>query len=121
MTDIKYTEPDRSNHKPQQDAQREHFPEIDMGGKAGVFDDGRPYKAEFWFDVEFEVFAVTFFYSVNGIEKWGEDDHLEYLKQYDLSDCQAEEERGSGAGIKIIDDAAGAQIWSVTIVLRDDS
>jgi len=115
-----FPKPDRSNYQPQQNANRDYFPEIDIGFAEGVMDDNRSYRVENWFDRELGLICRTVFYSAKKIEDWRSEQHLEYISRNNLIEGQAEKYKGTGLGFKIIDDNSGNPIWSVTAVMDDD-
>ena len=99
MTDSnKYPEPDRSDHTPQQDANREFYPELDLGGGKITLKDGRPAVFENWFDKDMELYCRTVFYSTLEIEDWTEAQHLEYFVQNGL--MEGKEYHSDALGLK---------------------
>lgn len=115
--DPRYPVPDRSRHAPQQDAKRESYPEIDCARGAVILNDGRPVVVEDWYDAECELFCRTAFYSTLGIEGWANEDHFAILEVNGL--LAGKSSTDGGVGHKVIIDASGNPIWSVTVVMRE--
>ena len=123
-TDLKehknFPKPDRSDHRPQQNANNDYFPEIDIGFHECILDDGRPCRIEEWYDKELGFICRTFFYSTLDIENWQADQHFEYVERNDLLEDQADKYKGPKLGLKTIEDNSGNAVWSVTAVIKDE-
>ena len=115
--DRTYPKPDRSNHKPQQDAKRESYPEIDVARGERVMNDGRPAVIEDWYDCDCEVFCRTAFYSTLGTDGWSEFHHYAYLEANGLLDGKTYS--GWGVGRKKFMDPSGNEMWSSTVTMRE--
>ena len=111
-----YPKPDRSDHKPQQDAAREFYPELDIARTETVMSDGRPAVIEDWYDRDTALFCRTTFYSVIGIDAWSESDHYSFLERNGL--LKGKTYPTDGAGVTSVVDAAGNRLWSVTVAMR---
>ena len=119
MKKTKYPTPDRGDRSIQPDYKNKSFPEIDIGGGFGLLNDGRPYKIEYWSDIDCEVNCITYFYSSEGIENWHGDDHISYLEQLKFRELLTGEYKNTGPDPKIISDKSGNKMWSVTFVSKD--
>ena len=114
--DQRFPKPDRSNHTPQRDAKRESYPEIDCGRGEVVMTDGRPAAIEDWYDSECEASCRTVFYSTLETEDWSGGDHFAFIEASGL--LAGKSDPGRSVGHKVITDASGNSIWSVTVVMR---
>jgi hypothetical protein len=109
----KYPKPDRTNHKEQQNAKSDFYPEIDIAKGEVLLDDDRPAIVEDWFDIDTRAELRTIFYSTSGIEEWKTEDHLDYLLKNKIMKSKDDtiEPR------KYIDPGKN-EIWSIRWLLR---
>ena len=119
MEKTKYPTPDRGDRSLQPDYKNEFFPEIDIGGGSGSLNDGRPYKMEYWSDIDCEVDCITYFYSSEGIENWQANDHILYLEQINIRNSLSDKYKDTDPESKIISDKSGNKMWSVTFVSKE--
>ena len=112
-----YPKPDRSDHKPQQNARREFYPEIDIARGEFVMNDGRPVVIEDWYDCDCELELRTAFYSTLGTDDWSEDDHYSYLEANGLVKGKTYPDRGMA--LRAFIDASGNKIWTASIVMYE--
>jgi hypothetical protein len=110
-----FPKPDRSNFKPQQNANAEFLPERDIARSETVMNDGRPAVFEDWWDYGFHLGLRTTFYSTIGIENWSETDHYSYVEANGL--LKGKTHPSQDVGLRTMMDASGNKCWSASIVM----
>lgn len=77
MKKSQYTPVDRSDFRPNF-KKRDEDDQLDIGFAEGRFNDGRPFRAEFW--AAYQISFLTYLFSSVGIEDLSESDLKEYLE-----------------------------------------
>jgi hypothetical protein len=111
---MEYPKPDRSNYKPNFRKTAEN-PQLDIGWAEGRLTDGRPYRMEAW--CEDQVTMVTFFFASAGLERLTNRELQVLLEQEELLHFTSSRRHASAMQIT---DAAGAWLWSVSVVIGDE-
>ncbi len=111
-----YPMPDRSQFKPNH-VKSDENPEIDIGWDEGIFDDGRPYRAEAW--ALDGVTMLTVFFSSVGLEGASQAELVQYLEREDFLRLLSDKARAY-IGVRPLEDSSGQPLWSVNIVIADD-
>ena len=114
-----YPTPNFTSKKPGEVQQDQFHKEIDVAQDTNIFEGGRPYLVEGWFDCDMEMFFMTYYYSTEDIQDWKEADHLKILKQHGLEQLQDEKYKTSGLGISKRNDKSENEMWVVTATLKD--
>jgi hypothetical protein len=112
---MNFPRPDRSNFSPNF-RKSEDNGAIDIGWNEGFLSDGRPYRAEAW--AEDQITSLTFFFSTNGLEGLS-DVQLGRLLECEGLLCFRSDQRHVGA--RMLSDAAGNSMWSVNVVVGDET
>ena len=115
MKKIKYPKIDRSDFIPEWHR--------DAGYGEGTLKDGRPYRAECWFEVNLT--CLTCFLPTVGIENYSAEDFKklvvsEGLISFDDENFLSSGYSGDNVEAKKVTDASGNEMWSITVIIGDD-
>lgn len=122
MDEKQYPSVDRSDFKPNF-VKRDDDDQIDIAFAEGRFNDGRPFRAEFW--AANQVSYLTYYFSSVDIEDLSSQDLKEYLKsehpiEFDDEAFLSSGYTGTNISAKRMLDASGNEIWDVTIIVGDE-
>lgn len=110
MTESRYPTPDRSNFVPNADDDVK-----DIGWAVGVFSDGRPWRCEAW--AQDQVTMLTIFFSSLDLEDERGDGFATLLEREGMVTFGEGQRFVSAVELE---DACGAPMWSVNVVVGDD-
>lgn len=122
MDKKQYPKVDRSGLKPNF-AKKDEDDSIDIGFTEGRFNDGRPFRSEFW--AASQTSCLTYYFSSIDMEDMSPSDLKEYLKSEHSLEFLDETfhscgYKGDNIEAKKSIDASGNKIWEVTIIVGDD-
>ena len=113
--DSAYPKPDRSN-VPRNFTKTPENDVIDVGWQEGVLKDGRPIHGEYW--AQDQVGVMTFFFSTSGIENSTKEEIETLVESEGLLRFKPGKRY---VQVEKYIDAAGSEMFSVNIVVGDDS
>ncbi len=111
-----YPAPDRSNFRPNELVRDPVIPEGDIGARVGELADGRPFRVEAWYS-EGATFITCFFSTVD-LETAPPELLLEYIRPVlEQSRVPRDQQKLGSDGVRMIDDASGHRMFTLTFVV----